>query len=161
MKKQLIIGYLAIAFLLSILMWLFGEDSYRGYAYNTGKAIVWPISIFKSTPEINGDSALKFASSYQKVLASGSKEGSIAFHETVSLYAYLSYIESEPSIKLQDFNELISQGRGASKFFETLFSDIAIRTKLGEHLDGMSFGDILSERDYIEEEIIELLEDRN
>jgi|GEM_PF-2145355 len=161
MKKQLITGYLAIAFLFSVLMWLFGEDSYRGYAYNAGKAVFWPISIFKSTPEIDGDSPLKFASSYQKVVASGSREGNVDFHETMGLYAYLAYAESDLSIRQKDFNNLMLQGQGATKFFESIFDDTTIRTRLGKHLDGMSFGDIVSDRHDVEEEIIDLLEERN
>ncbi|HKM15286.1 MAG TPA: hypothetical protein VJY63_05105 [Marinospirillum sp.] len=67
MKQGLIGGYLAITFVVSIFMWLFGEHSYRSYSYNIGKAIVWPVSIFKSYPEIDGDSTLKFVSSYKEV----------------------------------------------------------------------------------------------
>lgn len=160
MKKELISGYFTIAFICSIFMWLFGEDSYRGYAYNLGKAIVWPITIFKSYPEIDGDSPLKFASSYQKVVASGNIEGYADFNTAVGLLAYYFYVESNPSIKLKDYNELMYKGRGADKFFKTLMQKEEILTKVADYLDGLSFGDIVSERDDIEDDLMDLLDDR-
>lgn len=160
MKQGLIGGYLAIAFVCSIFMWLFGEHSYRGYPYNMGKAIVWPISIFKSYPEIDGDSPLKFASSYQKVASSGDLKGNLAFNEAIGLLAYYFYAEDEPSIRLNDFKELMYQGAGADLFFRSLIEKEDIRIKMADYLDGMSFGDIVSERDDIEDDLMDLLEDR-
>lgn len=160
MKQGLIGGYLAIAFVFSIFMWLFGEHSYRGYPYNMGKAIVWPISIFKSYPEIDGDSPLKFASSYQKVASSGDMEGNVAFNEAIGLLAYYFYVEGEPSIRLKDFKELMYQGAGADRFFRSLIEKENIRIQMADYLDGMSFGDIVSERDDIEDDLMDLLEDR-
>ena len=160
MKQALIGGYLAIAFVCSIFMWLFGENSYRSYAYNLGGALVWPIAIFKSYPEIDGDSPLKFASSYQTVASSGHYVGEVDFHEAIGMLSYYYYAESNPSVTLKDFNDLMYKGRGADKFFAALMDDDAIREKLADHLDGMSFGDIVSDRDDIEEDLVDLLEDR-
>lgn len=160
MKQGLIGGYFAIAFFISIFMWMFGEHSYRSYSYNLGKAVVWPISIFNSYPEIDGSSPLKFASSYQKVASSGDVEGNVAFNESIGLIAYYYYAKGDSSIKLSDFKGLMYQGSGANRFFRTLIENEDIRIKMAEYLDGMSFGDIVSKRDDIEEDLIDLLEDR-
>lgn len=48
MKKALIGGYAAIAFLFAIYGTLFGAHSHQGFAYNLGRAIVWPATMFPS-----------------------------------------------------------------------------------------------------------------
>lgn len=123
--------------------------------------MVWPISIFKSYPEIDGGSLLKFASSYQKVANSGDPHGQEMFHESIGLLSYYYYAEENPSIKSKDLNELMQRNTGASAFFSSLLENDAIRLKMADHLDGMTFGDVVSERDDIKEDLVDLLEDRD
>lgn len=48
MKKYLIGGYAAIACLFAIYGSLFGDFSHKGFAYNLGRAVVWPATMFPS-----------------------------------------------------------------------------------------------------------------
>ncbi|MBN8263135.1 MAG: hypothetical protein J0M21_00600 [Xanthomonadales bacterium] len=48
MKKYLIGGYAAVAFLFAIYGTLFGDFAYKGFAYNLGRAVVWPAIMFPS-----------------------------------------------------------------------------------------------------------------
>lgn len=47
-KQKIITAYFSIALLFAFYGWLFGDDKYRGFAYNAGKALVWPTIIFPS-----------------------------------------------------------------------------------------------------------------
>ena len=47
-KQKLISAYCSIALLFALYGWLFGDEKARGFAYNFGKAIVWPTMIFPS-----------------------------------------------------------------------------------------------------------------
>ncbi len=46
MKAYLITGYLVIALVTSIFFSACSNSSHKSYAFNVGKALVWPISIF-------------------------------------------------------------------------------------------------------------------
>lgn len=46
LKQRLITGYLTIALLFGLYGWLFGDYNYRGLAYNLGRGITWPVTIF-------------------------------------------------------------------------------------------------------------------
>ena len=71
MKGTLIGGYLLIAFLSGMWMWVWGDYEYKGFAYNMGRALVWPASFFQSDPEIDGDSDEAFYESVRKVTKPG------------------------------------------------------------------------------------------
>lgn len=87
-------------------------------------------------------------------------EGNIAFNEAIGLLSYYFYVEGEPSIRLKDFKEIVNQGTGADHFFSNLIEKGDIRIKMADYLDGMSFGDVVSERDSIKDDLIDSLEDR-
>lgn len=46
MKNYLIIGYLVIGLICSVYFKACSSTAHRTYAYNVGKALVWPISVF-------------------------------------------------------------------------------------------------------------------
>jgi len=45
-KKKIISAYVVVWLLFSLYGWLFGANSYRGFAYNLGSGLVWPVMIF-------------------------------------------------------------------------------------------------------------------
>ena len=45
-KQKIISAYLFIALLFGTYGWLFGQFKYRGFFYNLGKGIVWPVTMF-------------------------------------------------------------------------------------------------------------------
>lgn len=160
MKQGLITGYFSIAFIISIFMWLFGEMGYRGYMYNLGKAIVWPVSIFNSYPEIDGSSQKSYGISFNQVAMSGSSQYIGQFYDTIGYLAYYYYAERNPSINLDDYRSLFKSGIGSSELVKALIEDETYQTKMAEYLDGMSFGDIVEEKESIRDDILELLKSR-
>lgn len=54
MKKILMGGYFAIAFLSWIYLANWGAFAYRGWAYNFGRALVWPAIMFPAVGQILG-----------------------------------------------------------------------------------------------------------
>ncbi|WP_454690554.1 hypothetical protein [Achromobacter aloeverae] len=52
--KKAVSVYGVIWVLFALYGWLFGEYSYKGFAYNLGRGLVWPVSIFPSLGPILG-----------------------------------------------------------------------------------------------------------
>lgn len=46
LKHRLIAGYISVSILFGLYGWLFGAYNYRGLAYNLGRGITWPVTIF-------------------------------------------------------------------------------------------------------------------
>lgn len=53
-KAKLISAYLAIAVLFALYGWMFGSNSYKGFAYNLGTGIVWPVMLFPGLGKVLG-----------------------------------------------------------------------------------------------------------
>lgn len=53
-KAKIICIYLAIGVLFALYGWLFGDNSYKSFAYNLGTGIVWPIMLFPGLGKILG-----------------------------------------------------------------------------------------------------------
>ena len=51
-KQKIISAYLFIALLFGTYGWLFGQFKYRGFFYNLGKGIVWPVTMFPALGSI-------------------------------------------------------------------------------------------------------------
>lgn len=51
-KVMAVYGILIIPF--GLYGWFFGELSYKGFAYNFGRAIIWPVMLFPSLGPIIG-----------------------------------------------------------------------------------------------------------
>lgn len=46
-KKHIVIAiYFGIALLFGLYQWKFGDNGYRGLAYNLGRGLVWPFALF-------------------------------------------------------------------------------------------------------------------
>jgi hypothetical protein len=48
-RKHIVIAvYIGIAVLFGLYQWKFGDNGYRGLAYNLGRGLVWPFALFPS-----------------------------------------------------------------------------------------------------------------
>lgn len=45
-KQKIINAYLVAWLLFALYGWLFGPNSYRGFMYNLGRGLLWPVMIF-------------------------------------------------------------------------------------------------------------------
>lgn len=160
MKGALLGLYFGIAFVCSVFYWIFGEYGYRGYFYNLGQAIVWPVTLFKSYPEVDGSSDESFARSLIQVERSGNSYGYHLYNESLWILAYYHYADSNSAITMNDYESLIGGGDNARDFLSSLIDNGQIRKKLAEDLDGMTFGDIVDSKDDFEDDLIDLIEDR-
>jgi hypothetical protein len=46
LKQKIISAYFFVALLFGTYGWLFGEFKYRGFFFNLGKGVVWPVTMF-------------------------------------------------------------------------------------------------------------------
>ncbi len=53
-KAKIILVYFAIALVFAIYGATFGDYAYKGFAYNLGAAVVWPVMIFPGLGKIIG-----------------------------------------------------------------------------------------------------------
>lgn len=45
-KNKIINTYFVVGLLFALYGWLFGSTSYKSFAYNLGRGLVWPLMIF-------------------------------------------------------------------------------------------------------------------
>ena len=53
-KSKIISVYLAIGLLYALYGWLFGDNSYKSFAYNLGTGLVWPLMMFPGLGKVVG-----------------------------------------------------------------------------------------------------------
>nr|WP_230657892.1 hypothetical protein [Psychrobacter sp. I-STPA10] len=53
-KAFLLTGYVSIGFIYAIYSNFFGQYQYKSFAYNIGRALVWPASMFPSVGKFLG-----------------------------------------------------------------------------------------------------------
>lgn len=159
-KSEFFTFYFMIAFITSIYTWLFGEHHYQHYSKNLGYSLVWPVLMFKSYPEIDGQSQFTFANSYDNVVRSGPYDGRVYFIESIGLLSFYYYAQENPSINKSDFNALINNGKISNDFYSSIVEKGKVREKLAEHLDGMTMGDVIAEREDAIDDIKDLLAER-
>jgi hypothetical protein len=53
-KAKIISVYLAIGALFALYAWMFGANSYKGFAYHLGSGLVWPIMLFPGLGKLIG-----------------------------------------------------------------------------------------------------------
>ena len=94
LKKKIFLAYFSIAFLFSIYGWLFGAFKYRGFFYNLGKGIVWPVTIFPALGEIIG--AIIIVAVVVAVLIFGNKSNRWKYQKLIT-----PIFSIFPSIKLK------------------------------------------------------------
>lgn len=54
LKQRLILVYLGIGVLFALYQSYFGVNAYKGFAYNLGAGLVWPVTVFPSLGGIIG-----------------------------------------------------------------------------------------------------------
>lgn len=159
-KGEFFTLYFMIAFITSIYTWMFGEHNYQNYPKNLGHSLVWPVLMFTSYPEIDGQSQLTFANTFDKVVRSGPYEGQIYFSESIGLLSFYYYAQENPSVDIDDFNELTDNGKISKEFLSSIVDEGSIRAKVAEHIDEMTMGDVIAEREDAIEDIKDLLSKR-
>jgi len=45
-KQKAVSAYFLVALLFALYGWLFGAAKYRGFFYNLGQGVVWPVTVF-------------------------------------------------------------------------------------------------------------------
>jgi hypothetical protein len=53
-KSTIVIIYLVLGLLFALYGWLFGDNSYKSFAYNLGTGLVWPVMLFPGLGKIIG-----------------------------------------------------------------------------------------------------------
>ncbi len=162
MKAKLIGIYLVIGVIFGSGAWLFGENSHRGYAYNLGTGLVWPIVMLKSYPEFDGSSRELYGQSYAEVMRShpNDMEGQILFNEALGLLGYYYYAQANESVNMENYKSISETGKIDKAYFKQIFENPSLSEKIQDYTDGMTFGDLISDRDDIEEDLMDLLEER-
>lgn len=163
LKHTLIGGYLIIALLSGTLFWLFGEYSYKNYAYNLGRGFMWPFNMFQSFPELDAESPVSYARSYMEVLQShpNDREGHQLFNEALGYLAFYMHAQQNDAVTMENFDSLIAQGKLSANLFKEMLEKDKIANDIRDYTDGMTFGDLASDRDDIREDLIDLLKDRS
>jgi len=169
MKGTLIGGYLLIAILSGMWMWMWGDYEYRGFAYNMGRALVWPASFFQSDPEIDGDSDEAFYESVRKVITKhGDQYGSLMVMKSMGNILLLQVIEDDKTMTGADILKLYKADSSSlntvmARLYQVdgLFSPEKAVAILREKLDGADYSDIIEEGDDAYDDIADLIEDRS
>lgn len=53
-KAKVLLGYLAIALASALYLSLWGPSAYRGFAYNLGSGLIWPVVLFPGLGKLLG-----------------------------------------------------------------------------------------------------------
>lgn len=149
--------YLVISLILSVLFYFWGERSYRGYMYNLGVAIVWPVSIFKSYPELDASNPLNFGQSFAQVLASGDSQGRVYFYESFGVLSFYYYAKNDPSVSLAEFTNIQSNPAALRNFTDALLKDEKLINLIANEVDGMTLGDVVRSYENYSEDLEDLL----
>lgn len=160
MKKLILSMYFSIAVICSLFYWKWGEYSYMNYGYNLGVAAVWPVSLFRSYPEIDGDSAKSFAVTLPKVSASGKIQGHVYFYNSIGYLALYEFAKQDESIDKKEIDRLLSSGEGMNRLFYALIENPEIIEAVREELHGKTFGEIVREEAERKDELNELVINR-
>lgn len=160
MKGKLIGAYLVISFIFGTWSYFFGPYQYRSYAYNLGVGIAWPVTVFKSDPDIDGSSDEAFGKSLQE-MAHAYPMQALQIDYALGVISVLIHAESDESV---DGDQIKGMFNGDGKLLEGMFSSVwkvnGLKEELKDRLDGMEFSDLMDEAEDAREELLELAEDR-
>lgn len=160
MKGKLIGAYLVISLIFGTWGHFFGPYQHRGFFYNLGVGVTWPITIFKSDPELDGSSDQAFALSLNEMSRAYPAQA-LRINYAVGMVAMQIHAESDESV---DGDQIRSMFTPDGKIPESMFSDIwqihRLKEELKDRLDGMELDDLLDEAEEAKEELLELAEKR-
>jgi hypothetical protein len=160
LKSKLIVGYLLISVLFGSWGYFFGATQHMSYAYNLGRGLVWPVTVIKGDPEIDGDSDQAFYTSLQEMKRSYPLK---ALHVEAAVGAVLVHIYAEetPEFHGGQIKAMFEDGGMIpADMFSNLMQVRNLVDQLKERLDGMDIDDLLDEAEGAKEELLELAEDR-
>ncbi len=160
MKGKLIGAYLAISFIFGTWSYFFGPYQYRSYAFNLGTGIAWPVTIFKSDPDIDGSSDEAFGKSLQD-MARAHPMQSLQIDYALGMISLQIHAESDESV---DGDQIRGMFNGDARLLNGIFSDMwkinSLKEELKDRLDGMELSDLINEAEDAKEELLELAEER-
>ena len=160
MKGKLIGAYLAISFIFGTWSYFFGPYQYHSYAYNLGIGIGWPVTVFKSDPDIDGSSDEAFGKSIQD-MARAYPVQALQIDYALGVISVLIHAESDESV---DGDQIRGMFNGNGKLLDGMFTDMlkvnGLKEELKDRLDGMEFSDLMDEAEDAKEELLDLAEDR-
>ena len=73
-RSKIISGYFGIALVFAVYLANWGDSAYRGFAYNLGAAIFWPITMFPGLGKIIGGIIMIIVVVLVLMLSSGNRE---------------------------------------------------------------------------------------
>jgi len=160
MKGKLIGAYLAISFIFGTWGYFFGPSQHRGYFFNLGNGIAWPVTIFKSDPDIDGSSDEAFGKSLQD-MARAYPVQALQIDYALGVISVLIHAESDESV---DGDQIRGMYNGNGKLLAGMFSSMwkvnSVKEELKDRLDGMEFNDLMDEAEDAQKELLELADDR-
>ena len=157
MKEKIIAIYFGIAIIISPFYWKWGEYSYMGYGYNLGAASVWPISLFRSYPKIDGGSPYRFMESFPKVELSGKPQAHVDFYEAIGYLGMYHYMQGDPSVNRSQVEEMMSSSFIPREVIFAFVENPEIGQNLRKSMDGKTFGGIVRNKGKWERQFVDLL----
>lgn len=145
--------YLALWASFTLVFTFVGEDSYRGFWFNLGKAMWWPLAWLHRYPRIDASSHQDFAFSYRKVEVSGCPEQHDRFQAVVGLISFYQYALQRHHLRQNDYDAMLEQGKGAAEFITELAHDEQLQMSVARYMAGMTFGDVLKHQPAIEHKL--------
>ncbi|BCR23427.1 hypothetical protein [Aquipseudomonas alcaligenes] len=160
MKGKLIGAYLAISFIFGTWSYFFGPYQYHSYAYNLGIGIAWPVTVFKSDPDLDGSSDEAFGKSLQDMVNAYAMQ-SLQIDYALGVISLQIHAESDESV---DGDQIRGMFNGDTRLLNGMFSNMwkinRLKEELKDRLDGMEFSDLMEEAEDAKEELLELAEER-
>lgn len=160
MKGKLIGVYLAISFIFGTWGYYFGPNQYRGYFYNLGTGIAWPVTVFKSDPDIDSSSDEAFSKSLQD-MARAYPAQELQIEYALGVISVLIHAESDENV---DGDQIRGMFNGSGKLLGGMFSSMwkinSMKEELKDRLDGMEFDDLMDEAEDAQKELLELADER-
>lgn len=168
--KGIIIGsYLVISVLSGIFMNAFGDYSYKGFAYNVGRGLVWPAILFESDPEIDGSTIETFSHSLGQLINSHKEQsGKIMAISSMGNVLMLEAIKKNKNISASEIKRLL---HGSPQSMDSMLNEIYsvdgeftmdnALSVLQDKLDGADFSDIIDEGDNALDDIKDIIDERS
>ena len=160
MKGTLFSIYLVVAIIFGTYGHFFGPNQYRGFAYNLGTGFTWPITIWKSDPELDGSNDQAFALSLDEMARTYPLQA-LRIDYAIGIIMVLTHAESDESVDGDQIRSMFNPGGQLPKsMFTSLWQVHALKEKMLDRLDGMELDDLLDEAEDAREELFELAEER-
>jgi hypothetical protein len=160
MKAKLIGGYLVISLIFGAWGYFFGPYQHRSFFYNLGVGITWPITIFKSDPELDGSSEQAMAVSIDEMSRTYPTQ-ILQINLALGSIAMLAHVEADESVDGDQIRAMFTpNGKVPDSMFSSMWQISRIKAELRDRLDGMEIDDLIEAGEEAQEELLEIAEDR-